>query len=86
MEAARNALEQWTNPTEPQEQEPVGVRETSESSSGAGKLMQSDWSVRSSNSGPCKIADVRYFSLAFTRTAATRFLSRAAGSKIRMIG
>lgn len=38
MEAARNALERWTNPTEPQEQELVGVRETPESSSAAGSL------------------------------------------------
>jgi hypothetical protein len=38
MEAARNALERWTNPTQPQEQDPVGVRETSESSSGMGSL------------------------------------------------
>ena len=38
MEAARNALARWANPTEPQEQEPVGVRETSESSSGVGSL------------------------------------------------
>jgi hypothetical protein len=73
MEAARNALERWTNPTQPQEQDPVGVRETSESSSGMGSLCNPIALSGVAILSPAR-ANVRYFSLAFTRIAATRFL------------